>query len=430
MWTDRRFQVAAAILALLVVVGLIAFLFWPRGKPLAIVYKLDGSQVVGTAKSKPVSVLDIHFNQPVQRSSLSFEINKSAQRGGKWNSANTDYQIAIWALPRQTLNLTTHAQTANGVKGAANLTLDVVDLQPTNPLDAKPAGWKGGRPLEVVVENSDPARPQSGLQQADIVFEYESEYSITRFTAIYFYQPPGLVGPVRSCRMINPYLDFSYSGDHMCSGVSPGTARYLFGEVAGWSKSIGVINDLQPQYFLRSDAKVAPYNLYTNTKLALAARARFGTLPLPDYALEGSHKDSMAGTAAPDPAVPSQSVSYKYDTELAAYRRFDEGSPFMMADTGKQLAVKNVVLLHVPSHLTSWVEDTSSGASGAHGMWYELAGSGPADIYSDGRVIHATWHLGQKGQIPPKLNESVYFTDADGHFIVLNSGLTWIHLIS
>ena len=41
------------------------------------------------------------------------------------------------------------------------------------------------RPIVVFVENSPRARPQSGLDQADIVFELLAEGDITRFVAVF-----------------------------------------------------------------------------------------------------------------------------------------------------------------------------------------------------------------------------------------------------
>src|SRR3981189_3409502 len=56
-------------------------------------------------------------------------------------------------------------------------------------------------PAMVQIENSILARPQAGLQQADLVYEYLAEGGITRMTVIYF-KPSGSqrIEPVRSAR--------------------------------------------------------------------------------------------------------------------------------------------------------------------------------------------------------------------------------------
>src|SRR5699024_9640157 len=57
-----------------------------------------------------------------------------------------------------------------------------------------------GRPIGVMVNNHAEARPQSGLSQADIVFEILAEARITRLLALYQSEIPDVVGPVRSAR--------------------------------------------------------------------------------------------------------------------------------------------------------------------------------------------------------------------------------------
>jgi hypothetical protein len=92
------------------------------------------------------------------------------------------------------------------------------------------------------------------------------------------------------------------------------------------------------------------------------------------------------------------------------------------------LQVKNVVLIHVPFRMMGYVEDESGG--GAHSVWYYMLGTGTAEIYSDGKLIHAFWHMGKSvNQRWSDNNQPVYFTDAQGNFIELNTGLTWIHVL-
>src|SRR6185312_8758095 len=55
-------------------------------------------------------------------------------------------------------------------------------------------------PLAVMVENSPDARPQVGLDKADIVYEALAEGGISRFLALYLTQDAEAIGPVRSTR--------------------------------------------------------------------------------------------------------------------------------------------------------------------------------------------------------------------------------------
>src|SRR5258707_6884131 len=62
-----------------------------------------------------------------------------------------------------------------------------------SPLLMRPA-------LAVKIENTPDARPQSGLEKADIVVEEQVEGGITRFIAIFQSQDARVIGPVRSAR--------------------------------------------------------------------------------------------------------------------------------------------------------------------------------------------------------------------------------------
>src|SRR6056297_3045109 len=56
------------------------------------------------------------------------------------------------------------------------------------------------RAVAVSIENSPAARPQSGLEKAEIVYEFMLEGGITRFLAIFWPKVPKKIGPIRSAR--------------------------------------------------------------------------------------------------------------------------------------------------------------------------------------------------------------------------------------
>jgi hypothetical protein len=143
------------------------------------------------------------------------------------------------------------------------------------------------------------------------------------------------------------------------------------------------------------------------------------------YVLDPPHPDQDMGDPADPPSVPLHSAGYVYDGG-GFYLRYDRGAPLVDAATGSQIHVKNVVLVHVPFRDAGWVEDDNGGA---HSVWYEMTGSGPAEIYSNGKLVHATWHLGSPGQWYFENDQPYWFTDEQGRYIDLNSGLTWIHLV-
>ena len=60
--------------------------------------------------------------------------------------------------------------------------------------------YRSGPRLVVKIDNYPAARPQTGLNDADIVFEEPVEGGITRFAAVFQCQSPPLIGPIRSAR--------------------------------------------------------------------------------------------------------------------------------------------------------------------------------------------------------------------------------------
>ncbi|MBC7812358.1 MAG: DUF3048 domain-containing protein, partial [Burkholderiales bacterium] len=77
------------------------------------------------------------------------------------------------------------------------------------------------RNLIVKVSNWPPiVRPQSGLNSADVVYEYEVEGGVTRFAAIFRNNAPPHVGPVRSARLLDLELVVMYQALLGYSGTS------------------------------------------------------------------------------------------------------------------------------------------------------------------------------------------------------------------
>src|SRR5205823_4948239 len=114
-------------------------------------------------------------------------------------------------------------------------------------------------PLLVQVENLPAARPQSGLQNAAIVYEYVTEGGISRFSALYTSAPSGRVGPIRSARLVTIALARIYGAVVVYSGGS----EYINGQI----RSAGIPhvdeNSANGDLF-RDNTRAAPHNLYSD----------------------------------------------------------------------------------------------------------------------------------------------------------------------
>lgn len=136
-----------------------------------------------------------------------------------------------------------------------------VPTGPVFPLTGLPAEREvESRPIMVMVENSPAARPQTGLDQADIVYEILAEGDITRFAAVYQSRSPEKIGPVRSIR---PYY----------VEIGAGLDAYIVH--AGWSQeAMNLIASRRldhfdevygdGKYYWRDSGRKMPHNLYTS----------------------------------------------------------------------------------------------------------------------------------------------------------------------
>lgn len=399
-------------------------------------YRANDQPVTGTADIPLRSKLSVVFTVPMRTESVTLTSGGQPIPAEQLTWSPDGISVALNApvlVPYSpvVLGVGPGALSAKGdpLAESGQVTLVPQALEPSNSSSGIDAAFQPKPPLQVVIENGPGSRPQAGLQQADMVWEYMTEYGVTRMTAQYFNQPPSLMGPLRSCRMVNPLLNFAFSALTMCAGASVGTLHYMFG---GGGTDIplvpGVIEDFDRTpntHFFRGSGS-APHNLYTNSDHANRLRSEWPGVPKATYQVDPPHPDSGQGVPFDPPAVGLHRTGYSFDPGSQQYLAFDEGSPWIQRDTGQQLQVKNVVLLSVPYHYAGWIEDDNGGAGS---LWYELVGSGTAQIWSGGRLINATWHMGQGGGRYWDNHQPLWFSDEAGRPIELNTGLTWIHVL-
>ncbi|HVH65397.1 MAG TPA: DUF3048 domain-containing protein [Candidatus Acidoferrum sp.] len=272
-------------------------------------------------------------------------------------------------------------------------------------------------PAMVQIENSVLARPQAGLQQADLVFEYLAEGGITRMTVIYF-KPSGSqrIEPVRSARPITIHLWHAYHGVVFFSGANIKVLQML------QEQNIPALSEGSDggAYFSRDPGRRAPHNLYTDP-----GRLAQG---LQKYAPKVTYQLAAAGTPAASPAPAPASrivfdqtnahrVTYTYSQADAAYSYSTETGPLVDANTGQPIKPVNVILIQVSHHDAGFTD-----VLGAPAVDFDLQGTGPADVFTKGQHYTAKWDL-TNPELPLKI------LGADGKVMHLPQGLTWIHLI-
>ncbi|WP_409342899.1 DUF3048 domain-containing protein [Paenibacillus sp. MBLB4367] len=296
-----------------------------------------------------------------------------------------------------------------GVKGTAPA---VQAKQPfAEPLTGLPAeGERKDRPVMVMVENSPQARPQSGLDQADIVYEVLAEGEITRFLAVYQSQSPSEIGPVRSIR---PY--FVEIGDGLDAVlVHAGWSQDAINMIA--KRNLAHFDEVYGDgtYYWRSDERKMPHNLYTGIdkiRRGIANKKLRNDWNGPILAFLAPGK-SAAGTPASHVTIPylrGYNVSYDYDAGAGIYKRSMEGKPHLDAATQKQLTADNVLIVEAKHQVL------------------DNEGRRDVDVFGPGHGV--LLQKGKRQDIVWERKGGLIRAYADGEEQPLVPGRTWVQIV-
>lgn len=258
----------------------------------------------------------------------------------------------------------------------------------------------------VMIENSPDARPQSGLKEAEIVFEAIAEAGITRFMALYQNQKPEIIGPVRSVRIyyVNWLAGFDASIAHAggsqdaLNEVRNGTYR----DIDQFSNSVA---------YWRASDRYAPHNLYTSSEKLDALNTSKGYTES-DFTgfsrVDGATSEALDATNININVSSSLfNSSYAYNSETNTYSRSQAGEPHQDREKG-QITPSVIIALNVNEHTLPDGHES-----------IENIGSGTATIFQNGTIINGIWTKESK-------TSQIKFTDALGEEIPLVRGQTWI----
>lgn len=266
----------------------------------------------------------------------------------------------------------------------------------------------------VMIENSPDARPQSGLNDAGVVYEAVAEGGITRFLALYQEGNPAYLGPVRSVRPY--YLDWLLPFDAAIAhvGGSPAALAAI--------KTLGV-KDLDQFYnagaYQRIPQRVSPHNVYTSRQKLLDLQNSKGwtTSTFTGFTRKKDEPPTATKVATAKTvdfliSGPIYSVHYDYDVDKNAYKRSEGGAPHTDEKSAAQLEPKVVIAL---------VTNKSIDPDGQHTA-YQTTGTGTMYVFQDGMVTTGTWQKADS-------KSQFIFTDANNQPLKLNAGQTWITVV-
>ncbi len=271
--------------------------------------------------------------------------------------------------------------------------------------------------LVVKIDNVEPkARPQIGLNQADLVYEERVEGGVTRFMAIFHSHDSVPVGPVRSARTSDIGL-FEPLGTPLFAWSG---ANEIFAQRIRGAGIIDIGYDAAPGLYSRAGNRSAPHNLMLDGTPEVWGAGYRGATPPPQLFTY------RAAGEAPVGGRPTAGVHIVYSTEPGSapvdYRwngrgwaRSQAGTPHIDAE-GAQIAPENVIVSYTPY--------ASSGTNDQFGVPIreaQLVGEGDALILTGGQALPARW-------VKPSLEAPTQYLDLAGAPIRLTPGRTWVAL--
>ena len=275
-----------------------------------------------------------------------------------------------------------------------------------------------GRPLLAVkIDNSPEARPQAGLDRADLVVEEVVEGGLVRFMAIFQSQDADRVGPVRSVRPVDGKLltpikgYFAYSGGNL-------TEKALIKQAP---LTLVGVDELPAAYTRRRDRR-APHNLYSSTQGIYGRAPAAGGAPPALFAYRAAGTPPSGSGMAPLAKLqivmgPLTNASWTWDASAGVFRRSTNGSAHTV-EGGGQLGFANVVVQFVGYQDRPNGETDSVGAPVPEA---NVAGTGDAWILSGGMLVKGRWNKANDGAVTT-------YTDAAGAPVKLAPGSTWLML--
>ena len=264
-----------------------------------------------------------------------------------------------------------------------------------------------GSPLVVKIDNVPVARPQTGLDAADIVYAEQVEGGLSRLMAVYATKLPKAVGPVRSARESD--LELLRQFDEPTLAFS-GAQRRLLPLIRRAPVRAETPDRAAGAYF-RGSGKAAPHNLYLHPDrllrtapgpAALTTGFRYGPAP-------------SGGTPATSRTVryPAARFTFTWSARRGGWLIAMDGTSAVMAD-GARPAPGTVVVQHVKIRSSAYRD-----ALGNRTPYTETVGSGKAEVLRDGRSFDATWSR-------PSATDGTAFKAADGSPLNFAEGQVWV----
>lgn len=272
---------------------------------------------------------------------------------------------------------------------------------------ARPSEQQTSPVLAVKIDNARAARPQTGLDAADVVYAEQVEGGSSRLVALYATELPDSVGPVRSARESDLELMRQFEEPLLAYSGAQSKLKPLIEDAPLQEVTPGS----DPDAFTRDPGRPAPHNLYLRPKQlldeppgedALTTGFRFGRPPA-----DGEPRNELTVR------YPAARFTFTWSGSGDGWLVSMDGTPAVTTE-GERLAPATVVVQYVnvrSSEFRDFLGNTTP--------YTETVGSGEATVLRDGRAYEANWKR-------PTATDGTTFTNDSGDPLNFARGQVWV----
>lgn len=263
--------------------------------------------------------------------------------------------------------------------------------------------------LAVKIDNIVYARPQTGINEADIVYVLPVEGGLTRFLAIFSSHLPPVIGPVRSARRDDLQLlgqfgrpAFAFSG-----------AQGQLLPVVEKARIVDLYAGIARGYY-RDYSRLAPYNLYARTSVLLSQAKGASKARSIGYRF-GQPPAGGRVTSSQTVTYPATRFSFTWSAGSRRWLVSMDGAP-AKTTAGSRLAAATVVVQNTIVRKSGFLE------YGVPPPFAQTVGQGTAIVLRNGKAYQARWSR-------PGWNDGTTFTTPAGQPMTFAPGQVWILLV-
>ncbi|EGQ26027.1 MULTISPECIES: DUF3048 domain-containing protein [Sporosarcina] len=270
------------------------------------------------------------------------------------------------------------------------------------------------RPIVATINNHPLARPQSGIADADLIYEFMAEGEVTRYLALFHSEIPDQIGPIRSARDYFVRLAEGMDAFYIAHGYSPEAKKLLD------SGTVDHVNGMQYDgtLFERSPDRKAPHNSYISKEHITQAFETTGASEkiskMPVFSFLNPEDSDKIGDMASSVIVsygknPNFSSTYHFDEETNRYYRSVNGIDTVDKLNERRVELANVIVMEM-DHQTVDQEGRQA---------IDLHSGGKAVLFHEGIAKTIEWE-----------NIDGFLTPLEqGLPVKLTAGKSWIHIV-